>query len=58
MQPIDAIAELPGIRLGYWDTGGDGPVVVLLHAASGSKAVMTAAWLAVTWRSAQPSSSG
>jgi len=30
------IAELPGTRLGYWDTGGDGEAVVLLHPASGS----------------------
>src|SRR6266436_1373909 len=30
------IAELPGTRLGYWDTCGDGEAVVLLHPASGS----------------------
>ncbi len=30
------IAELPGTRLGYWDTGGDSEAVVLLHPASGS----------------------
>jgi pimeloyl-ACP methyl ester carboxylesterase len=29
-------AGLPGTRLGYWDTGGDGEPVVLLHPASGS----------------------
>jgi pimeloyl-ACP methyl ester carboxylesterase len=29
-------AELPGTRLGYRDTGGDGEPVVLLHPASGS----------------------
>jgi pimeloyl-ACP methyl ester carboxylesterase len=29
-------AELPSTRLGYWDTGGDGEPVVLLHPASGS----------------------
>jgi pimeloyl-ACP methyl ester carboxylesterase len=34
----EGIAELPGTRLWYWDTGGSGPVVVLLHAASGSGA--------------------
>jgi pimeloyl-ACP methyl ester carboxylesterase len=32
----EGIAELPGTRLGYWDTGGDGPVIVLLHPATGS----------------------
>jgi pimeloyl-ACP methyl ester carboxylesterase len=32
----EGIAELPGTRLGYWDTGGDGAAVVLLHPASGS----------------------
>src|SRR5205085_2448258 len=31
-------AKLPGTTLWYWDTGGTGPVVVLLHAASGSGA--------------------
>ncbi len=39
MQPQDNVAALPDIRLAYWDTGGDGPVVVLSHAASGSKDV-------------------
>jgi pimeloyl-ACP methyl ester carboxylesterase len=35
--PVTAgIAELPDTRLGYWDTGGDGEPVVLLHPASGS----------------------
>ena len=34
----EGIAELPGTQLWYWDTGGSGPVVVLLHAASGSGA--------------------
>jgi pimeloyl-ACP methyl ester carboxylesterase len=35
----ERIAELHGIRLGYWDTGGDGPPVVFLHPASGSALV-------------------
>jgi len=35
----DGIAELPGTRLGYWDTGGDGTPVVFLHPASGSALV-------------------
>jgi pimeloyl-ACP methyl ester carboxylesterase len=30
------MAELPGTRLGYWDTGGAGEPIVLLHPASGS----------------------
>ncbi len=34
----EGIAKLPGTRLWYWDTGGKGPAVVLLHAASGSGA--------------------
>jgi pimeloyl-ACP methyl ester carboxylesterase len=29
-------AELPGTRLWYWDTGGDGEPVVFLHPATGS----------------------
>jgi pimeloyl-ACP methyl ester carboxylesterase len=29
-------ADLPSVRLWYTDTGGDGPAVVLLHAASGT----------------------
>ncbi|MSP95540.1 MAG: alpha/beta hydrolase [Alphaproteobacteria bacterium] len=33
------IAELPGTRLEYWDTGGDGQAVVLLHPATGSTAI-------------------
>ena len=36
---IEGIAELPGIRLAYSDTGGDGAVVVLLHPNTGSLAV-------------------
>lgn len=34
----EGIAELPGTSLWYWDTGGEGDAVVLLHAASGSGA--------------------
>jgi len=30
------LAELPGTRLFYWDTGGSGPAVVFLHPATGS----------------------
>jgi pimeloyl-ACP methyl ester carboxylesterase len=36
---VTGIAELPGTRLWYWDTGGTGPVVVFLHAATCSGAV-------------------
>lgn len=32
----EGIAQLPGTRLWYWDTGGNGQPVVLLHPASGS----------------------
>jgi pimeloyl-ACP methyl ester carboxylesterase len=32
----EGMAELPGTRLGYWDTGGSGAPIVLLHPASGS----------------------
>jgi len=32
----EGIAELPGAQLFYWDTGGNGPAVVLLHPATGS----------------------
>ena len=35
----EGMAELPGTRLGYWDTGGDGTPVVFLHPASGSALV-------------------
>jgi pimeloyl-ACP methyl ester carboxylesterase len=34
----EGIAKLPDTSLWYWDTGGAGPVVILLHAASGSGA--------------------
>jgi pimeloyl-ACP methyl ester carboxylesterase len=30
------MAQLPGTRLGYWDTGGDGAPIILLHPATGS----------------------
>jgi pimeloyl-ACP methyl ester carboxylesterase len=32
----EGIAEIPGTRLWYWDTGGNGKPVVFLHPASGS----------------------
>jgi pimeloyl-ACP methyl ester carboxylesterase len=32
----EEMAQLPGTRLGYWDTGGTGEPIVLLHPASGS----------------------
>ena len=32
----DAVAALPGTHLWYWDTGGDGIPIVLLHPATGS----------------------
>ena len=35
----DGMAELPGTRLGYWDTGGSEEPVLLLHPASGSALV-------------------
>jgi pimeloyl-ACP methyl ester carboxylesterase len=34
--PKETIAVLPGTRLAYWDTGGTGEAVVLLHPATGS----------------------
>ncbi len=34
----EGVAKLPGTSLWYWDTGGEGDTVVLLHAASGSGA--------------------
>jgi len=34
----EGVAKLPGTSLWYWDTGGNGSAVVLLHAASGSGA--------------------
>src|SRR5262245_9399280 len=35
----EGMAELPGTRLGYWDTDGSGEPIVLLHPASGSALV-------------------
>jgi pimeloyl-ACP methyl ester carboxylesterase len=32
----DGIAVLPGTRLAYWDTGGSGQAILLLHPATGS----------------------
>lgn len=32
----EGLAELPGTKLWYWDTGGDGEAVMLLHAGSQS----------------------
>jgi pimeloyl-ACP methyl ester carboxylesterase len=34
----EGMASLPGAKLWYWDTGGDGPAVILLHANTGSGA--------------------
>lgn len=34
----EGLAALPSTRLSYWDTGGNGPAVVFLHAATGSAA--------------------
>lgn len=34
----EATADLPGTKLWYWDTGGNGPAVILLHAGTGSAA--------------------
>lgn len=33
---VEGFVEVPGGHLWYWDTGGPGPAVVLVHAASGS----------------------
>src|SRR4051812_12499032 len=41
----EGMAEIPGAKLGYWDTGGSGYPIVLLHPASGS---------ALTWLYQQP----
>jgi len=41
----EGFAPLPGARLWYWDTGGSGEPVVLLHPATGS---------ALIWRYQQP----
>lgn len=36
IQAKDGLAVLPDTRLWYWDTGGGGPAIVLLHPATGS----------------------
>ena len=36
MPAKEGIADLRGTRLAYWDTGGDGPAIVLLHPSTGS----------------------
>ena len=33
---VEGVAELGNTRLSYWDTGGPGPAIVLLHPGSGS----------------------
>ena len=33
----EGIAVLPGTRLAYWDTGGNGEAMVLLHPATGTQ---------------------
>src|SRR5580765_5387639 len=35
----EGIAVLPGTRLSYWDTGGNGEVILLLHPATGSQRI-------------------
>lgn len=39
MPARSGMAELSGARLAYWDTGGSGEAVILLHPGSGSHAV-------------------
>src|SRR5215471_14330796 len=34
----EGLADLPGAKLWFWDTGGSGPIVILLHANTGSGA--------------------
>jgi len=41
----EGVVELPGASLWYWDTGGSGPAIVLLHAGTGS---------ALSWPYQQP----
>ncbi|RKT56136.1 alpha/beta fold hydrolase [Saccharothrix australiensis] len=41
----EGFLDVPGARLWYWDTGGDGPAVVLVHPGSGS---------ALSWPYQQP----
>jgi pimeloyl-ACP methyl ester carboxylesterase len=38
---VQALASLPEVRLSYWDTGGDGEPLVLLHPFTGSSRVWT-----------------
>src|SRR5580765_1797935 len=35
----EGIAVLPGTRLSYWDTGGNGEAIVLLHPATGTQRI-------------------
>ncbi len=37
-QATEAVADLPGAKLWYWDTGGSGRPVILMHAATHSAA--------------------
>lgn len=37
----EGVAALPRTRLSYWDTGGDGEAIVLLHPATGSARIWT-----------------
>jgi pimeloyl-ACP methyl ester carboxylesterase len=39
IQAKDGLAVLPDTRLYYWDTGGDGPPIVLVHPATGSAVI-------------------
>src|SRR5688500_12964436 len=48
-QATEGFATLPDARLWYWDTGGDGEPIVLLHPNSGS---------GLTWPYQQPVFSG
>jgi pimeloyl-ACP methyl ester carboxylesterase len=36
---IEGFVDVPGTRLYYWDTGGDGEPIVLLHPATGNAAI-------------------
>jgi pimeloyl-ACP methyl ester carboxylesterase len=37
----EGIAEIPGTKLWYWDTGGSGQTIVLMHPATGSGLIWT-----------------
>lgn len=39
MPVTEGLAALPDTRLWYWDTGGDGDVIILVHPASGSSLI-------------------